>query len=314
MVNLDFEDQLVAFYQSEIGQSKGKLSVVLHVTRVARDGALPLEPGDLRTPGKGQVVGLSRSSIQSILADYGIHRVLAQEGGRTSRGSLGLMEKYVGFLNSLYSQGLADMSQIEAWWVEKVRLFFASQPLVLHYDVGFSLRSMIADLLEQTRKRQEENPGATYMGSVLQHLVGAKLELVLTGKQVTVEHHGASVADIQTQRAGDFVIHRTAIHVTTAPSQMLLQKCKENLAAGYRPIIVTLQERAAVAEGNAQMEGIGHRVDILAIEQFLTANLHELSGFHDAHHEASINELITQYNKLIDEHETDPSLKIRLNT
>ncbi|MCB0095653.1 MAG: DUF4928 family protein, partial [Caldilineaceae bacterium] len=152
MVNLDFEDQLVAFYQSEIGQSKGKLSVVLHVTRVARDGALPLEPGDLRTPGKGQVVGLSRSSIQSILADYGIHRVLAQEGGRTSRGSLGLMEKYVGFLNSLYSQGLADMSQIEAWWVEKVRLFFASQPLVLHYDVGFSLRSMIADLLEQTRK------------------------------------------------------------------------------------------------------------------------------------------------------------------
>ena len=37
--------------------------------------------------------------IQRILADHGITRVLAEEGGRTSRGSVGLMQKYVEFLN-----------------------------------------------------------------------------------------------------------------------------------------------------------------------------------------------------------------------
>lgn len=127
---------LKKFAKEHAVTSKGKLSVVLYVTRTAQHKGLPLKLAELRTPGRGQVQGLSRSSIQSILADYGIHRVLAHEGGRTSRGSLGLMENYVHFINDLNERGLADLKGIERWWVDRVGDFFASQPFVLRYDVG----------------------------------------------------------------------------------------------------------------------------------------------------------------------------------
>lgn len=292
--------------------SKGKLGVVLHVTRMALNKGLPLKPRELRTTGRGQVQGLSRSSIQSILADYGINRVLAHEGGRTSRGSLGLMEEYVRFLNELNQAGLADLEETERWWIGRVMDFFAFQPFVLRYDVGKSIGAMVRDLLDQAKKRQEENPGTTYVGTMLQHLVGAKLELVLKDRGISVTHHGASVADAPRAREGDFVIDKVAIHVTTAPTQALMQKCKENLDSGYRPIIVTVHNMLPAAESNAALEGIEGRVDIVATDQFLVTNLHELSGFQDSERRTTIDDLIKRYNSIINTHETDPSLRINI--
>ncbi len=197
---LELEQRLTHFRDSNgIGRSKGKLSVVLHVTRVATDKGLPLDSATLRTPGKGQVLGLSRSAIQAILND------------------------------------------------------------------------------------------------------------------IKIQHHSASTADAPTERQGDFILDKIAIHVTTAPTTNLMVKCKENLEAGYRPIVVTLHDRVPAAEGNAQIEGIEDRVDILAVEQFLATNLHELSGFQDAERHASIAELVAEYNKIIDNYETDPSLHIQIS-
>ena len=56
---------------------------------------LPLDPKLLVTQGGGQVLGLGRASVQSVLKRHGIERVLAAEGGRTSRGSLNNMRQYV---------------------------------------------------------------------------------------------------------------------------------------------------------------------------------------------------------------------------
>ena len=58
---------------------------------------LPLDPDQLVTKSGGQVRGLGQSQVQKILARHGIERVLAAEGGRTSRGSLGNMRAYVRF-------------------------------------------------------------------------------------------------------------------------------------------------------------------------------------------------------------------------
>ena len=303
---------LKKFAKEHAVTSKGKLSVVLYVTRTAQHKGLPLKLAELRTPGRGQVQGLSRSSIQSILADYGIHRVLAHEGGRTSRGSLGLMENYVHFINDLNERGLADLKGIERWWVDRVGDFFASQPFVLRYDVGKSIGSMVRDLLDQARHRQEENLGTTYVGAMLQHLVGAKLDLVLKGRGVLVAHYGASVADAPKAREGDFVIDKVAIHVTTAPGQALMQKCKQNLDSGYRPIIVTLHNMTPAAESNAALEGIEGRLDILAADQFLAANLHELSGFQDSERLSTVDDLVERYNDIVNTCETDPSLRINI--
>lgn len=64
--------------------------MALVVTKAARDLGLPLDPALLRTDEGGQVKDLGKAAVQNILAEYGISKVLAEEGGRTSRGSLGL--------------------------------------------------------------------------------------------------------------------------------------------------------------------------------------------------------------------------------
>lgn len=70
------------------GKGPGPLCVALVVTEQARLRGLPLDPDELLTAGGGQVLGLSKSAVQSILKRHDIDRVLAREGGRTSRGSL----------------------------------------------------------------------------------------------------------------------------------------------------------------------------------------------------------------------------------
>lgn len=301
--------KLSEFRDAKGFKGKGQLSVALHITRTAKNQGLPLDAATLRTEKSGQVQGLSKSAVQAVLADHGIERVLAEEGGRTSRGSLGNMDDYVAFLNQLHQDGLADLDAIESWWIERVKEFFSSKPFVLHYDTGKSLRSIISDLLEQAVKRQKDNPGVTYAGTMLQHLVGAKLEMILPeGKRP--QHHGANVADAPTARAGDFVFDDVAIHVTTAPTEALLRKCKENLSAGLRPIIVTIADSCAGAESLAKVQGIEERIDIIEAEQFIATNVMEWSGFASSMQKNEIGRLLEKYNDIIESAETDLSLKI----
>ncbi len=72
----------------------------------------------------------------------------------------------------------------------------------------------------------------------MQHLVGAKLSLLLGDEKV--QRFGFSVADEVSGRGGDFVIGDIAMHVTTMPGEALMRKCKANLEAGIRPVIVTM--------------------------------------------------------------------------
>lgn len=292
-------------------RSKGQLAVVLHITRLAAESGLPLELDALKTDKEGQVKGLGKGRVQSILKDHGITRVLAEEGGRTSRGSLGNASDYAIFLNELYTQGPVDLESIEKWWVSRVQDFFSGKPFTLRLDPSKSLRSIVSDLLAQAIKRQKENPGTTYAGTVLQHLVGAKLDLILPeGKRVT--HHGANVADSPTSRAGDFVLDDVAIHVTTAPSEALIRKCKANIEAGLRPIIVTIADGRAGIESIAKGFEIEGRIDVIEAEQFIATNILEWSKFKEKSHRPEILKLINKYNEIVQKVETNPSLLINL--
>ncbi len=288
--------------------SKGKLAAILFVSRLAKRDGLPLNSDALVTDQKGQVLGLGKAAVQAILSDHGVTRVLAEEAGRTSRGSLGNMQDYVAFLNELHLDGLADTTAIENWWVARVRDFFSAQPFALRYDTSKSLRAIVRDLLAQAVKRQKENPGTMYAGAVLQHLVGAKLTLILPDGAVA--SNGFSVADSATSRGGDFIIDEVVIHVTTAPGEALMRKCVANLQAGTRPIVVTTYDSMPGAESLARIQGIDGRVDILEIEQFIAANVYELSQFKTAERRVTVDRLIAQYNQIVDQCETDPSLRV----
>lgn len=281
---------------------------MLVLTRKAKEGAPPFFAEDFLTPQGGQVAGLGGNAVQAILNEHGITRILAEEGGRTSRGSIQKMRAYIDFLNDLADKKLLDFEALESWWIARALQFFASQPFRMRVDHARSLRSIVADLIQAAFVRQRECPGVMVAGAVIEHLVGAKLELASPDDRI--EHKGSAVADASTKRHGDFLIGDTAIHVTTAPSEALLRKCSDNLAANLRPLIITTEEGAGGAKALSKNLNLAERVEILELEQFVTTNVLERSRFQREQRPITVRELIDCYNRIISKCETDPGLRI----
>ncbi|HEY6390415.1 MAG TPA: DUF4928 family protein [Bryobacteraceae bacterium] len=300
--------ELIAFTTEKAFRGKGPLSVALVLTQHAKKMGLPLDPAKLLTEGGGQVLGLGKGAVQAILKRHGIARVLASEGGRTSRGSLNNMREYVAFLNGM--GGKVDLDAVERFWIERVHEFFAGKPFRIRLDAARSLRTVVRDVIAQAVERQKTAPGMYYAGAVLQHLVGAKLECAL-GKKMVV-HNSFSTADAPRGRAGDFFIGDVAIHVTTSPGEAVIEKCRDNLNDGCRPMLVTLQRGLTVAEGLAANVGLGDRIDIFEIEQFVALNLYEIGKFAAEGRKTAVTDMVDRYNEIVEEFETDPSLKIEL--
>ena len=302
------KSRLATFAEKNSFKGKSALCVALVVTQHAQREGLPLDAESLLTESTGQVAGLGKASVQAILGQHGIERVLAEEGGRTSRGSVGKMRSYVAFLNVLNEDALIDLPAIENWWIERIREFWDAQPFRLSFDTSKSLRAIFRDLLQQVEKRQQQTPGATYVGTVIQHLVGAKLDIVLGG----ITHHGASEADEGTGRDADFLLGDVAIHVTTAPGEALIRKCRRNLANSIKPLIVTTAEGLVIAQVLARQAGVADRIDVLDIEQFLTCNLYEHGRFDSSGRRQMAVDLVASYNRLVSDHEREPGLHINL--
>jgi len=308
MKKTKLSDLLKSFETEHKINSKGPLCVVLVVTRTAKKQSPPYSPENFLTPQRGQVAGLGRAAVQAILADYGITRVLAEEGGRTSRGSISKMRSYLELLNSLHDERLLDFEAIERWWVDRVKAYMASKPFKLKIDPSKSLRRIVAELIGSAFDRQRESDGTMVAGAVMQHIVGAKLEIALP--EVQIEHKGFSVADAPGRRKGDFLIGDAAIHVTTAPTEALIRKCCDNLNENLRPVIITTQSGAGGAGALAKNSAVDDRIDILEIEQFVATNVYEWSRFEHTHRPVSVRDLVDAYNCIIEQTETDPSLKI----
>ena len=303
-------DRLEKFETEQKINSKGSLSLVLVVTRRAKDRTPPFSPEQFLAPKGGQVAGLGQAAVQNILADYGLTRVLAEEGGRTSRGSIQRMNEYLKLLNSLHADRILDFAKIERWWINRVKAYFAAKPFKLRIDPSKALRSIVAELIEAAFLRQRECPGAMIAGAVMQHLVGAKLECAL--KDISIKHAGYSVADSPSQRKGDFLVSDTAVHVTTAPTESLIRKCFDNLSENIRPVIITTQSGFKGAGALAKNAGVEDRIDIIEIEQFVATNVYEWSQFEQSQRPLSVKKLVDTYNRIIEQSETDQSIKITI--
>jgi hypothetical protein len=302
------EQRLKKFQAEHNTVTKGPLALLLQLTRMIKTKTFPLNADDFLTENKGQVVGLGGGNLKKILAEHGITQILASEGGRTSRGNMGLMIKYVEFLNQWNKSGNIDFNIVENFWAEQVQEYFRNQPFTLTADTSRTIGASLDELFEQAKKRQKQNPGTQYLGTILQHLVAAKLSLILPPEQFQI--HGASVADSPTDRSGDFVINNTILHCTTAPADLLIQKCKSNIRAGCLPIIITVFDRVKNAFDLAADADINGRVEVWDIQQFLSTNISEHSLFNAGQRNTKLADIIDRYNKIIDEKETDPSLRI----
>jgi transposase InsO family protein len=300
-------EALDAFDKEHVGLQKGPLSLVVTLTRRASQLKFPIDPVSFETASGGQVAGLGGAKLKSILKQHGIDRVLSSEGGRTSRGNMERMRAYISLLNNIALDPAFEIASIELYWIGRIRSYFASTPFVVRIDPTRSIRIMVRELFFQALARQRQSPGTMYVGAMMQHLVGAKLELLAPH---AVEHHGFSVADAPSSRKGDFFFGDVALHVTTAPSEALMAKCRSNLSVGIKPLIVTTVDGVGGARALAQNAGIEERIELLDIEQFLIANIHERGGFSAGGRRTIISEIIERYNNIIEKEESDPSMKI----
>lgn len=308
LINPSLEAALVQFKSDFSVGGVGALGTVLILTHKAKTSGLPFDMDKLLTPGGGQVSGLSGANINKILERNGVSQKVGTESGRTSRGTPALARQYVDFLHGLPPLSSLDIVNIEVWWVARFVDYFNTEPFKLNYDPSKTLASVIRNLLDQALDRQKKSPGKTYVGAVLQHLIGAKLELALP--ELVITHNGASVADSVSSRSGDFVIDNAIIHCTTAPSEALLRKCDANIKAGQHPIILTIAKMIGAAEGLAENAGIEGRVEVMDALQFLAANLYEMSLFKAADRKITVVRLIEKYNEIVAAHEADASLRI----
>lgn len=307
------EQDLEVFAKEGGIRGKGPLAVVLVINEHAKKMELPLKAESLLTGQGGQVLGLGKSSVQAILKRHKITRVLAEEGGRTSRGSIANMRAYVAMLNEEHSlRGSVDLEETENFWIAKVEAFFAGKPFVMKLDSAWGIRTSVRYLTDQAVKRQKDSKGTMFLGTMMQHLVGAKLDVVLqVGK---IAHHSANQSDQRPDRHGDFDLEDVAIHVSTAPSEALIRKCGENLGKGKRPIIITTRKGMLTAEGLLENAGNADRVDLIEFEQFIATNVFELGRFNVDERKKTFQKIIDAYNDIITKHETDPSLKIDMTS
>jgi hypothetical protein len=304
----NIENHLKKFQKEHNAVTKGPLSLLIQLTRMIKSKDFPLNHEEFLTENKGQVIGLGGGNLKKILTEHGITQILAAEGGRTSRGNMGLMMKYIEFLNSWHTKEKMDLNAVEDFWALQVQEYFRNQPFTLMADPSKTIGASLDELFEQARKRQKQNPGTQYLGAILQHLVAAKLSLILpSGK---FEIHGASVADSPTERSGDFVINNTIIHCTTAPGEPLIQKCKINIRSGCLPVIITIFDRVKTALDLAADADLNSRIEVWDIQQFLATNINEHSMFDNTARNTKLADIIEKYNAIIGEKETDPSLRI----
>ena len=315
------DSALEAFSVSNsVNGNKGPIAALLVINRHALEkqkaGTLewPLNSDDWKTGKQGQVKGLGGPATQKVLADHGIERILASEGGRTSRGSMQLMLGYIELLNNCHQiNGSIDLFRCECFWINKAKEYFERRPFVLSIDPQWGVRRAIRHLLTQAQNRQNEGAGTRFVGTLMQHMVGAKLDVLLGEGKVT--HHHSNQNDSGSSRSGDFDYEDMVLHVTNLPTEALLSKCIANLEGGYKPLAITSSKGAFVLEtllenvSNGVYDG---RVDILEFEQFIASNVIELGRFNAAGRKASLSKIIEAYNRIIETVEYDLSMKIEL--
>ena len=290
-------------------KDKGSLSILVQLSHLLPTKHYPLDINDFLTLNKGQLAQLSGTALMKILKEHGITQKLTSEGGRTSRGGIALANHYIQFINELYNDGILDFAQVENYWIGKVKEYFHNLPFHLSVSPGKSFSSCINDLFSEVKRRQSEHRGTHFMGTMLQHLVAAKLRILLPNDNIPV--YGASVADAPTAREGDFPIGATIIHCTTMPIPALMEKCVKNIHDGKLPVIITTFDRVQTALSCIDDAGLNGQVETWDIQQFLSTNVFEHSIVNKLQSRITIDKLIKEYNRIIDEVETDPSLKIQ---
>ncbi|MCC0766392.1 DUF4928 family protein [Micrococcus luteus] len=312
----ELEDRLTKWFEgyraTNGAMNTNVMTAGLIVAHKAKDG-LPITDDRLISKKGTQVQGLSGSSVSRLLRQHGEERKFTSEGGRTSRGTVGVAQSLMGLLNDFELEKPGEVrinSDVaflaEGYFVEKLREeYFDRQTIEVEVSPEQPV-SVSVDRILNAATLRADNPA----GAVLQHLVGAKLELRFP--DVQIGRDSATTADDQTDRQGDFQVGTTAFHVTMAPMEKLIQRCQANINAGFRPVIITPARKVPAAKEMASNFDLGERIDVLPAEHFIGTNIEEIGAYERSGIRESLSSLLMRYNERIKEIEVDQSLRVEL--
>ncbi|EDV9252629.1 DUF4928 family protein [Salmonella enterica] len=308
-----FIEAAKSWYESERAKNGSMNTNVMNagliVSQMVADG-LPITDARLYSDGKSQVRGLSGPTISKILERHGETRTFTREGGRTSRGTIYLAAAFREVLNNtlipedINIDTVFVSTQLEEFFTQCVRLdYFDKQRITINLDHTRPVSVVVGEIIKATAERSDKPTGV-----VLQHLIGAKLQLRFPDIEIGSDR--ANAADLQTDREGDFQIGTTAFHVTTAPMEKLISRCAENKRAGYRPIILTLESKVIAARQMADNVGMSDQISVQAAETFIGNNIEEIAIYDGDKIREGLARLIRTYNARINAIEVDKSLMI----
>ena len=255
-----------------------------------------------------QVKGASGEKTQKILARFGETRPFLVEGGRTSRGSPRGIQKLLEFLKiheleTLTIEQRAEiLNQFQAFIVERVKDFHNRKKIKIVFNSTMSSAQLISSILNLAKIEKK-------WGAVAQHLVGAKLQLRFPDFEITNEHVSAS--DESTSRKGDFMVQNTVFHVTVAPGEKVIEKCRANISEGYRVYLLVPTERLGMILSQVQ-DTFDGKVQLVSIENFISQNVDEIGEFGDKGITKSLIDLLHLYNERVDAVERDKSFMIEI--
>jgi hypothetical protein len=197
-------------------------------------------------------------------------------------------------------QGLRDEL---ARWAKDTEDRLNSIPLKLQCDRYQSPAAWVNSILVAAELRS--------CGVVERHLVGATLQQ--RHPHIAIPNHPSHAGDVQTGRSGDFLLQSISYHVTATDGKEAVERCRQNIGAGVHPILLLPKRYVDKAGLYAEIAGIQNRISILAIEDFMTQNIIEMSTQQQRDFFSTLKAIVDEYNRRLEQVETDLSLKIDLS-
>lgn len=267
----------------------------------------PVERADVLS-ARGEVKG-ARSGLSHILEKYGIparylKEVTTRAGHQDGQRLLEALDYGNAIAQVPPDRRDAFLKAAIDSLVLRAQEWLGRQHLKVNCDRQLSPAAWIQSILDEAKGRSG--------GKVEQHLVGAKLAVRFSDEQVP--NHPSHAGDVQTGRAGDFILGSTCYHVTAAPGGPVIDKCKANIGAGLHPVLLAPRgEPVEKARHLAEDKGVADRITIIAIEDFLALNIIEMSTGEQQAFVGVLKDIIKKYNTRLEEVETDMSLKIEVD-
>jgi len=185
---------------------------------------------------------------------------------------------------------------------QKVGEYFGREGLKFVYNPSQSVWQNVHAVLDVAKQNGKE-------GQVAQYLIGAKLALRFP--ELNVRNDSFSASDAPSGSPGDFLIGDTAFHITVAPNQGHLEKCRRNVNSGYRAYLLV---PVRISSGTRQYAEnfLPGQITVQSIEAFVSQNLDELSFFAKDKFVSGFYQFLTLYNQRVNQVESDKSLLVEI--